>query len=57
MLSANLLIDIGYVLEGKTLIAGIKELYHDRMVTPDVSGGKLTAPEFGKALIEWLNSN
>lgn len=54
---ACLLSDLGYVLEGKTLVAGIKDLYAERTTTMDVTYGQLTAAEFGKCLIEWLNSN
>ena len=55
--AANMLMDTGYVFEGKTLVAGIKELYHDKMTTTDVTNGKMTTAEFGNCLIEWLNSN
>ena len=55
--AAYMLMDTGNVVEGKTLVAGIKELYHDRLTTSDVSGGKKTPAEFGNCLIEWLNSN
>ena len=55
--AACLLTDMGYIIEGKTLIAGIKEMYHERKTTLDVTYGKLTAAEFGNCLIEWLNSN